>query len=262
MAKEEKIGQPLGPALPLESVLHKAPNRIYRVGIELEGGWTKLPTGCRGLAHDGSVSIPSESAVSPPLQLGELPSGVLTLMEWAVWLKANYPQKVNQTCGMHVHLSPRTALCYSRLMDPSYPGTVVAYIRRWAEREGLPSDHSMWPRVKGKSIYCQHLYMADDQVRNVTKDHNQGRQGHRYTVINYCHGRYGTVECRLLPMMDSVEQATRLVQEFIDITNGFLRATRRKELRAKVDVEGDHHESYEDLVLEIPRNERRTRVIR
>lgn len=252
--------QALGKPLDIDRYRTGAPNRIYRIGIELEGGWTKLPTGTRALEHDGSVVI-ERGIGDPNLQTGELANGPMTMQEWEPWLKSHYPQRVNQTCGMHVHLSPRTALSYSRLMCPEFPGTVVAYISKWAENEGLPKGHAIWPRLKGKSMYCQHLYMADDQIRNVSKDHNRERLGHRYTVINYCHGRHGTIECRLLPMMDTVEQSARLIQELIDITNGFLKTTRKKEARhqIKVEAEGPSNQEY---VLEIPRNERRNRTIR
>jgi hypothetical protein len=252
----------LGPPLDLGKVLHKSPNRIYRIGIELEGGWTKLPPGCRGLQHDGSIQGLQREMGDPELTIGELANGPMTMEEWPKWLKANYPQRVNATCGMHVHLSPITALAYSRVMDPSYPGTVVAYIRQWAEKQGLPSEHPIWPRLKNKSMYCQHLYMADDQVRNVTKDHNRERQGHRYTIINYCHGRYGTFECRLLPMFDTVKQAESVVQELVDITNAFLRVTRKRESRLEVQMEDDLRTQHEDLIIEISRNERRQRTIR
>lgn len=253
------IGKDLGPPIDIDRFKGKAPNKIYRIGIELEGGWVKLPPGVTRLQHDGSVQI-DRAIGDPAFQPGELAIGPITMEEWPKWLKVNYPQKVNHTCGMHVHLSPRTSLAYSRLMDPSYPGTVVAYVSTWAKREGLAKDHPIWPRLRGKSIFCQHLYMADDQIRNTGKDHNRERPGHRYTVINYCHGRYGTVECRLLPMMQDAEQAQRLIQEYIDITNAFLRATRKKEPRLHVQAEVDGESMNGSLVVEIPPNPRIQRI--
>lgn len=225
MASDDgKLGQPIN----LDAVMGKAPNRIYRIGIELEGGWTKLPAGVRQLQHDGSVVIQQQLG-EPRLQLGELANGPMTMEEWKGWLKSSYPQRVNDTCGMHVHFTPTTALGYSRLMCPEYPGTVVAYVKKWAEATRLSKQHPLWPRLAGQSRFCQHIYSADDQVRNASKDHDQHRKGHRYTVINYCHARTGTIECRLLPMMDTADQAIQLIQEFVDITNAFLRATRKKE---------------------------------
>lgn len=255
-----KIGVEHGPPIPIDGVLGKAINRIYKIGIELEGGWTKLPTGTRQLAHDGSVVIPRQQG-EPEIFTGELANGPMDMNEWQKWLKGHYPQKVNDTCGMHVHLSPRTALVYSRLMDARYPGTVVAYINEWARKNNLSKDHPIWPRLKGKSVYCQHLYMADDQIRNTAKDHSRERVGHRYTVINYCHGRWGTIECRLLPMMETSEQAVDLIQELINITNAYLKVTRRKESRLEVNVAAEDGRE-DDIVMEVPRNVRGHRIIR
>jgi hypothetical protein len=245
--------QDLGPSLNIDAFRGKVYNRIYRIGIELEGGWIKLPPGVRQLQHDGSVQIEPQAGI--PLQIGELAIGPITLQEWPRWLKTHYPQKVNQTCGMHVHLQTTTSLAYARLMDARYPATVIDYFKRWSTREGLSKDHPIWNRLRGKSVYCQHLYMADDQIRNNSKDHDRARPGHRYTVINYCHGRYGTVECRLLPMMDTVDQAERAIQEFVDITNGFLRATRKKEIKVSVSTEADAA-VVDDMEIIIPPNSR------
>jgi hypothetical protein len=253
------MGKELGPPLDLDAFKGKAPNRVYRIGIELEGGWIKLPPGVQRLQHDGSVQIPREMG-DPAFQVGELGIGPLTLEEWSKWLKVNYPQKVNASCGMHVHLQLATSLAYSRLMNPSYPATVIAYMSKWSKGEGLAKDHPIWPRLKGKSVYCQHLYMADEQIRNTGKDHNRERNGHRYTVINYCHGRYGTIECRLLPMMQTADQAQRIIQEFIDVTNGFLRATRRKETKRIIKQDVDDDGLRSNTIFEIPRNERVHRV--
>lgn len=249
----------LGPALEIDAFRGKVKNRIYRIGIELEGGWVKLPPGVRQLQHDGSVQIEQDLG-EPRFQTGELAIGPITLDEWPKWLKTHYPQKVNQTCGMHVHLQTTTSLAYARLLDARYPGTVVEYFKRWSAKEGLAKDHPIWARLRGKSVYCQHLYMGEEQIRNVQKDHDRGRPGHRYTVINYCHGRYGTVECRLLPMMQTVEQAQRAIQEYLDITNCFLRATRKKEARLNVSAVADGG-IVDDMEIVIPPNPRVRRVL-
>lgn len=205
----------------------KARNIVYRVGIELEGGWDKLPPGVR-LVHDGSVVFPQMVNA-----VGELPSGILDVVNgsptyWATWLATNFPHHVNDTCGMHVHLSFKTAFAYNRLMTPQYPATVVAEFRRWATEQHLADNHAIWPRLANKSKFCQHKFFADEQVQQREKDHDQARMGHRYTVINYAYGRYSTVECRLLPMMATYDQSRAAVQELLDVTNAFLLALPNK----------------------------------
>lgn len=248
--------------------------RVYRVGIELEGGWDKLPPGIQ-LTHDGSVQInapgsgltPEEQVtwqglrdsyraglitpsqmrtyeklehkrVTPTkMQRGELPSPPIEVESIEEWMKIHYPHHVNHTCGMHVHMSFRSALTYQRLMHPDFSPTVVEFIKRWAEKEGLDSHHPIWPRLSGKSVYCQHKFWADKQARHKgAKGHDQHTPGHRYTVINYCYGRFQTIECRLLPMMEKVDVSVRAIKELIFITNGFLLATAQKEAPFKGSV--------------------------
>lgn len=216
----------------------KARNRVYRVGIELEGGWDRLPAGVR-LVHDGSVQFGRRLEERVPPMHGELPSGVLDVSKasptyWGTWLRQMHPHYVNETCGMHVHLSFKTAFAYNRIMRAEYPATVVAEFTKWAKKEDLPDTHPIWNRLAGKCRYCQLRFDADNQVSNREKDHNQERPGHRYTVINYCWARYNTAECRLLPMMANAEQSTRAIQELIDITNAFLVATSSREERQNI----------------------------
>ena len=208
-------------AVDISQARGKARNRIYRVGLELEGGWNNLQPGIR-LVHDGSVRF----ATAVP-HIGEMPSPVLEVIKgsptyWVPWLKVNYPHHINETCGMHVHMSFKTAFAYNRLMTPQFPATVVEEFKKWAKTEGLVATHPLMSRLGGNSRYCQFKFDADGQVMNKDKDHNQDRPGHRYTVINYCYGRYNTIECRLLPMMGNFDQAFRAVNELLEITNAFL----------------------------------------
>ena len=207
-------------------------NRVAMVGIELEGGWNEIPKGIQ-IQRDGSVAIPA-TTLGPKL-VGELPSKALEVgadpekSEIAEWMRKHYPPFVNQTCGMHVHMSFKTALTYQRMMTPSYPNAVLFYLKKWAKEEGFPEDHHIWNRLAGKSHYARAAFNAASQVQATAKDFDQRRPGNRYTVINYCWGRYNTLECRVLPMMAEVEQAIRGVNRLIRITNAFLVTTASKE---------------------------------
>lgn len=207
----------------------KSKNRIYRLGIELEGGWDKPPKSGK-IERDGSVAVDCIYAQ------GELPSPPLAVEDYKQWMIDHYPHKVNDTCGMHIHMSFQSALTYQRLMDPKYPATILAYVRKWSKDQKLKDNHPIWHRLNGDSPYCRHQFTADDQVMAVDKDFNRERRGNRYTVVNYCWSRTSTLECRLLPAMSSVELAIDAIDNLINITNGFLVATAKKE--AKVRGEG------------------------
>lgn len=274
----------------LSKFLDRAKNRIHRVGIELEGGWDKLPPGINELVHDGSVRIsapadPNAPAASPeitPAQMrrfqelhhrrmsgrdltggqrveyealsglingvfisapvskiktGEIPLGPQPVEEKGKkyletvekTLKIHWPQHVNETCGMHVHMSFLRALNYQRIMKPEYPATVRAYFNEWAKAQGLSKGHYFWPRLRGESRYCQHKFHADAQAMRINKDHDHSAEGHRYTDINYCFLRNGTVECRLLPMFETFDLSMSAIRELLRVTNAFLLSEARRE---------------------------------
>jgi len=226
----------LGSYASLEKVLGKAKNRIHRIGLELEGGWRTAPP--TKVVRDGSVVI--DNAYYPDVRLiGEIQSPPLTTSEregsshvhYIEWMKANHPAYVNATCGMHVHMKMKSALTYQRLMEPSYPATVIEYVKRWARGNKIAKGHPIWSRLAGKSEYCQHKYFPVEQSTVTDKDYNHHRHGCRYTVVNYCWSRWGTVEVRLLPAFDDVGVAISAIQAVLDLTNAYLLVTAKKDDR-------------------------------
>ncbi len=184
-------------------------NRIAQVGVELEGGWNKLPAEVR-LTHDGSVrgisSFPpakeaelieltrllnnsggtneqqlrfqklyhEQQRCAEKLKIGELPSPILSMkqadpMYWPVWVRKFYPSHVNYTCGLHVHMSFNRELTYQRLMDSTYSKTILEEMRKWAEARTIPAEHPLWARLAGSCEYCQHLFYAEQQTKERVK---------------------------------------------------------------------------------------------
>ena len=269
--------------LNLDKVLGKARNRISRIGCELEGGWKNLPAGVT-LVRDGSVHLETyhdprilaemdalqqaehQTTSSAQLtalrarrdalervliqntpQIGELPSDPMELAKVPVWMKQYYPSIVNDTCGLHVHMSFQSPFHYARLMIPEFPLTMVEYISRWAAQERLSKDHPIWPRLAGASEFCQPVFDPIRQKEQTRKAYDRGAPGHRYTMINYCFGIHGTIECRLLPMMKTAEQGIRAVYRVIEITNASLSVQRQREKKLRGEVV---MESGDDTVRE------------
>jgi hypothetical protein len=239
-------------------------NRVYRVGIEVEGAWTTLPKGTRPIrdgsldpfaidlvgagifphgsvhpSHGGSATtIRDERDGAIVAYVGEIASQILEVREIDAWLRAFYPQHCDHVrCGLHLHMSFGNARTYGRLMDPRYPATIIEGVRQWAEANALPPAHPLWPRLRGESVYCQHVFDADGQVQNTHKDFDQRRAGHRYTAINYCYQAHGTLECRLLTMFNTVDLAISAVRHLIYLTNAFLVETATRERRERVSVD-------------------------
>lgn len=201
-------------------------SRIYRIGIEVEGWWDGLPQLDARIIPDGSV-VPSDPTTGVPIVWsshlkGEMNSPILEVSKFPDWMRIFSPQHSNKTCGLHVHISFKNALCYQRCMVERYPATIVEYLKRWATKEQLPETHPFWPRLAGQNQFCKHEFYADDQAQNQRKDYDHSRNGHRYTAISYRYSYLSTIECRLFPMFGDVEVAIHAVHQFLDITNAFL----------------------------------------
>jgi len=213
-------------------------DRIARVGIELEGGWMVVPPGER-CERDGSVIFLPEAGKIAPINKGEIISRPLLRSEMRSWMERSYPSHVNATCGLHVHMSFRHHhINYMRLMTPAYTEAIVRGLARWAAHESLPPTHPLWDRLgKRDHHHCAHQYLGDQQVHVDHKDyHSRGKPHSRYTAINYCFKLHKTLECRILPMFDTSDQAVRAVDEVLNITNMFLATIRLKETRIQAKV--------------------------
>jgi len=237
--------------LDLGDWLAKARNLVYRIGIELEGGWDVLPEDAN-ITDDWSVIFDADANAyrknhrrwpadyKGPQYVGELPSAPMEVTQFEQWLRKYYPSHVNVTCGMHYHLSFKDALPYQRLMTEAFPATMVAEIHKWGlaqvEAGKLPGDHPLFSRCKGESEYCQHLFHADQQARTARKEYDHHAPGHRYTVINYAYLR-GTVENRLLPMMPTADLACAMIQHALQVTNAFIFASKGREPREDIEIE-------------------------
>lgn len=220
-------------------------NRIYRVGVELEGGWSALPNGIT-LEHDGSVSV-RQTVPNPNFKSGELPSGILEPSKVEHFLAEFYPDTINDSCGMHVHMSFKSAFHYQLLMTPSYQATMIDYLKKWATEQNIPLTHVIWKRLAGQNQYCKLEYFADEQAAAPNKSYSRTGGAHRYTAINYSHKQHSTVECRVLPMFDDKKKAIKAAKAVLDITNAFLAKQKKKEEKyiSTIDiVEGvrDHQE--------------------
>src|SRR6266496_6714085 len=126
--------------LNIDHLLFNLPkNRIRLVGIELEGGWTKFPEDPEERINfhgDGTVKFP------PPhsMKTGEIVSPPIEPAAMGKWVKRFYPQKVNETCGLHIHMSFHQIRHYKRLMVQEYQDTMLEYLTRWARSQKFSEE--------------------------------------------------------------------------------------------------------------------------
>lgn len=180
---------------------------IRAIGIELEGGWATKPIGYR---HDGSVSGIYANWVGETASPGKgLPPD-----QWEPWVRENYPQERNSSCGIHVHLSFTDKREYADLMNrcDDLEIQLVSNLREWGQDKAIIANHSFWSRIQGENTYCRKGSDPDVQAMDRHKSSS------RYRILNFCYRLHGTLEVRVLPAFKSVDlavSAIRLVQETI-----------------------------------------------
>lgn len=226
--------------------------KIDRLGVELEGGWDKTFSDTI-IQHDGSVHLPLTSTVTgkPSRHYGEIPSPPFTDLDTLKeWLVKHYPTAVNSHCGFHVHISLRKNLYYSQLMDKAFFKFFRQGAEKWAHRQNFPSDDLIWHRLKGQNKFCTTAFMPHQQTQIIVKEQNDVR---RYTMLNYCYGMHGTVECRVAPMFAKPELAFSWVEFIVKTVEEWLSARPPEKimtlrLKAKnLDIIGEVQKDYDSL---------------
>lgn len=190
---------------------------INKVGVELEGGWNQIPDGCH-LQHDGSVSVADIAHV------GEIVSQPMNLEEILSWMNLCYPQKTNATCGLHVHVSVKNTLHYSRLMDREFHQYFFKKMKEWGERIRVNKASAFWKRLAGNNSFARRTNIDPDAQASV-----RGKDGVRYRLLNFCWRLHGTMEMRLLPAFQKKELAMSAVKEEVILVEKYLSAFGRTE---------------------------------
>jgi hypothetical protein len=193
--------------------------RIKMAGVELEGAWThdKLNTLGIDLEDDGSVGDFS-NAVYDECDLGEIPSPPFSSVpEFMKFITTNYPDFVNKTCGMHVHVSTNTLADYQALMNVKFYSFLKLSLSVWGKKNNILPKSAFWTRLKGNNgQFCADRFNPDTQVLTEYKG------GDRYTMLNYCYKVHGTMECRVLPMFKSKKIAAAAVNRVLWTVNKYL----------------------------------------
>jgi hypothetical protein len=221
---------------------------IVTLGVELEGGWN-----CRCGEHgwDSCTCEPNEECHCEPDRLDSFPKclslfpeadprrdgSVDTRAQWDgeiacgpfkvgdLWpdrLATIWPNEVNDTCGMHVHLGCRTPDVYARFMTPAFEHHLIDWLKRWA-REHRIVEPQFWSRIYGRNYYCQRGFSGDVQANNSRKSEL------RYRVCNYTWLHKGTLEIRVLPMFASMPIAIDAIREVLRLSNEWARTHRARQ---------------------------------
>lgn len=160
-------------------------------GIELEGGWSEQRYySFSGMRGDGSVHV------SSPFLSGEISVGVYdNLRKLYQRMREVYPDTVNHTCGLHVHVGG-TPGELSGIASVDCYNDLIQKLRETAHPAILS-------RLAGNQ-YARCRYTVPEQL--------DGRDNNRYTAINGCAYReHRTIEFRILPAFPDWREAMKYI---------------------------------------------------
>ena len=199
---------------------------ITEGGIESEGGWLNP---AHEVHRDGSVNAElvgsrchdgdcdhSDGECGDNGETGEMHfrGEVDNIIEQ---MTRNYPDSIDQSCGMHIHVSfAGDLLSYAKLMNPKFNRYFLKRVRQWAIDNNINPESRFWKRLAGNNTFAKNIFRPLKQYKSTYKDPT------RYSFLNFCHAQHGTLECRLFPMFDMPRIAESAVREFYSIVNQYL----------------------------------------
>lgn len=187
--------------------------------------------------------------------VGEMvtPDGGLSLHDVQAFMDKWWPDAYNSSCGMHVHLSFVDNLTYSRLMTIRFYNYFIRKMTEFGKSRNIGEDSEFWSRLKGGNEYCyantrhgEYREKGKRCFRMLSKFQlNDGAHRSRYAHLNFCYSKHGTMEIRLLPMLESCELAKDAVRYMVRIIEGWLSKKSRERLFTETLVVGEVKEETE-----------------
>ena len=208
---------------------------VAAIGFELEGAWDYDTTTRIPFVRDGSAQVRNrpEWRCDPRnfdgygADLEDVPySDVCDEIEWnspALYsldevpdlLKRFYPRWISEACGLHVHMSFKSRGSYVKMVDERLTDRLFNGIEQFAEQHRdpyFPEGHPIWERIAGENDFCRREFRAQGQARRARKGYRHNGEDDRYTAVAYHWKRLKTVECRLLPMMPTLDLAAKAIE--------------------------------------------------
>ncbi len=213
----------------------KVCNRIYKVGIELEGNFQLIPFFKGHFTSDSSVvgfNHLSDNYCTCPYHecrctqemgksgIGEWVSNKLDVSEIEEFINKCHPIGTNSHCGGHIHVSLKSACDYMTLMSTEFYEYTLKRMNEWGTKNHIRANSPFWDRVSQNGTeYNWHRFNCESQ-----RDMTRNLMSERYSQLNYCYNNQQrkTLEFRLLPTFKSKKLQISATLEIIQIIEDYL----------------------------------------
>ena len=148
--------------------------------------------------------------------VGEISSKKLKINEVENFILNNYPDEVNSTCGLHIHMSFKNdKKDYAILATKEFYNFFLDEIESWADNRKINKGSRFYKRLEGVQ-YSKREFLAENQL-NENSEYSD-----RYAHLNFCYNKHRTLEIRCGNMFDNKEISVEYVHAVIDIVNYYL----------------------------------------
>lgn len=208
---------------------------IKGFGIELEGGWERKRYD--NYRIEGIMKGDSSVNTTPDLIAGEIAGPVFKDMTTAwEFLKDYYPNEVNSSAGLHVHISVKDS-DYVKLMEGEFCQEFLNWAKELLQKNKKRLPPTFEDRMEGKNRYCKKEFHPVKQI---------GMVAERYTQLNFCCKRaHSTMENRMLPGASDPKTAFFMITSYLLMVEKYLKKTpsKAKTHEIKIELEKENKET-------------------
>lgn len=199
--------------------------------------------------------------------VGEAVSPALTYEELIQWIMTNSPDVVNNTCGLHVHVSFKSVTDYVKLMTPQFYDYFLKYMEEWGNKMGFPKGHEFWKRLNGDNKYCckqgkkcvHKNYHGEEHYTNHTPEEQvkaKNWSASRYCQLNFCFLKHGTVENRLFPGFKDPRMIIAALDATLQCYESYLENLSEEEDRISIRISSAEIKKEEEKPVKAPKLEK------
>lgn len=228
--------------------------RWLKMGVELEGAWDLHYRDVAGTVK-GAEGKEDGSVKNLAGYKGEIITRPHTILDHLCKdVEALYPNRVNETCGFHIHTS-FDPLEYSTLADAPFWRYYRDRWEAWGKANEAAMDaiskREFWDRWHGRSDRARRYCKAEFKPVTQLVDRED-----RYTQLNFTsYHKYQTLESRLLPMFANKDLAVLAIREMSDIFDTFLNDHDFPVISFETEFIMDGEVAVEEKKLKMPRYE-------
>lgn len=205
---------------------------INMIGAEIEAAYTTEDfRGLRDWAYlngmvelhdDGSINVEDMSYQKEAVTQ---PTANMAVFEKVIKDLYTFNPEVNDSCGLHFHISLKKESDYMRLLNYKFYKFFERQIAALAKRE-------LTKRLDGsysEKYHSEKGFNTDTMLQY----QDSSKSSYRYRAVNYCYNLHGTVEFRVFNACKTAQEVLFYANFLIDCVEFYLDTIEKKPLRIK-----------------------------